>query len=58
MHGGFIIFAIRLTQGPVAERLGRGLQNLVQRFESARDLNEKPRNSGVFLCPLLEPSAA
>ena len=25
--------------GLVAERLGRGLQNLVQRFESARDLN-------------------
>jgi hypothetical protein len=25
----------------VAERLGRGLQNLVQRFESALDLNKK-----------------
>ena len=24
--------------GRVAERLGRGLQNLLQRFESARDL--------------------
>ena len=27
-----------LIFGLVAERLGRGLQNLVQRFESARDL--------------------
>jgi hypothetical protein len=27
-----------LKKGPVAEWLGRGLQNLVQRFESARDL--------------------
>jgi hypothetical protein len=27
--------------GRVAERLGRGLQNLLQRFESARDLNLK-----------------
>ncbi len=27
-------------KGPVAERLGRGLQNLVQRFESARDLQK------------------
>jgi hypothetical protein len=33
-------FAIHLTNGRVAERLGRGLQNLVQRFESARDLNK------------------
>jgi hypothetical protein len=32
-------FAFRFTQGRVAERLGRGLQNLVQRFESARDLH-------------------
>jgi hypothetical protein len=28
-------------KGPVAERLGRALQKLVQRFESARDLNSK-----------------
>lgn len=27
--------------GRVAERLGRGLQNLVQQFESARDLKGK-----------------
>ena len=29
-----------LKKGPVAEWLGRGLQNLVQRFKSARDLNK------------------
>jgi len=29
------------NNGRVAEWLGRGLQNLVQRFESARDLSEK-----------------
>ena len=38
--------------GRVAERLGRGLQNLVQQFESARDLNKNPSfnevESGVF----------
>jgi hypothetical protein len=28
-------------EGPVAEGLGKGLQNLVQRFESARDLKTK-----------------
>jgi hypothetical protein len=28
--------------GLVAERLGRGLQNLLQRFESARDLQKAP----------------
>ncbi len=28
-----------MFDGRVAEWLGRGLQNLVQRFESARDLN-------------------
>ena len=28
------------NEGLVAERLGRGLQNLVQRFESARDLTK------------------
>jgi hypothetical protein len=31
-------FAPVQKQGRVAEWLGRGLQNLVQRFESARDL--------------------
>jgi hypothetical protein len=34
-HAAFYI------QGPVAEWLGTGLQNLLQRFESARDLEEK-----------------
>ena len=28
--------------GPVAEWLGRALQKLLQRFESARDLDTKP----------------
>lgn len=32
-----ISFAMKI-KGRVAEWLGRGLQNLVQRFESARDL--------------------
>ena len=32
-------FADQKNYGLVAEWLGRGLQNLVQRFESARDLN-------------------
>ena len=31
---------LKVKYGRVAERLGRGLQNLVQRFESARDLKE------------------
>ena len=32
---------IQKSKGPVAEWLGRGLQNLVQRFKSARDLNRR-----------------
>ena len=32
-------FAFRKANGRVAEWLGRGLQNLVQRFESARNLS-------------------
>ncbi|MEY4279163.1 MAG: hypothetical protein RL377_1167, partial [Bacteroidota bacterium] len=35
-----VIFASR--KGPVAEWLGRALQKLLQRFESARDLDTKP----------------
>jgi hypothetical protein len=39
--------------GRVAERLGRGLQNLVQQFESARDLNKNVpvplRGTGIFV---------
>ncbi len=39
----FCIFAApNQIKGRVAERLGRGLQNLVQQFKSARDLREKP----------------
>lgn len=35
------IFGFRKSKnGRVAERLGRGLQNLVRRFESAPDLRE------------------
>lgn len=34
------IFAVP-NRGRVAEWLGKGLQNLVQRFESARDLHLK-----------------
>ncbi len=38
------------SKGAVAEWLGRGLQNLLQRFESAQHLNKKrPRDSGVLL---------
>ncbi len=33
-----IIFIFAPSLGRVAERLGRGLQNLVQRFKSASDL--------------------
>ena len=38
-----------LNLGPVAERLGSGLQNLLQRFESARDLCQKPPSGGFLL---------
>ena len=34
-------FANHITNGILAERLGSGLQNLLQRFESARCLNKK-----------------
>ncbi len=34
--------------GRVAEWLGKGLQNLVQRFESARDLDK--RNAQQWCC--------
>ena len=45
-----IVIVIEIEKGRVAEWLGRGLQNLVQRFESARDLkvNHKPPQSGGF----------
>lgn len=47
------IFMFAVEIGQVAEWLGRGLQNLLQRFESALDLREaqKPhscKGNGVF----------
>ena len=43
--------------GRVAEWLGRGLQNLVQRFESARDLqyliNPDSNRTGVYFFILI-----
>ncbi len=38
MKTDIIYICIPIQIGRVAEWLGRGLQNLVQRFESARDL--------------------
>ena len=35
-------FAIPLQNGALAERLGTGLQNLLQRFDSARHLQKTP----------------
>ncbi len=36
--------------GPVAEWLGRGLQNLVHQFKSGRDLKKSPsRSEGIFI---------
>jgi hypothetical protein len=41
-------------EGLVAERLGTGLQNRLQRFESARDLENTPVNHrGLFFCKML-----
>ncbi len=40
-HTVFTFAPLENNQGPVAEWLGRALQKLVQRFESARDLQEK-----------------
>ena len=43
------LFYICAPYGALAEWLGRGLQNLVRRFESARRLNKKPLfDLGVF----------
>lgn len=49
----FIFSLIRLflhpnQHGPVAEWLGRALQKLLQRFESARDLQLTPPKRGVI----------
>ncbi len=48
----------RFSNGRLAEWLGRGLQNLVQQFESATDLNGLTASypgiaPGVFYSPLL-----
>ncbi len=43
----FATFAIR-WKGRVAEWLGTGLQNLLQRFESVRDLSKSPFKKGIF----------
>lgn len=45
---------MRSLNGPVAERLGNGLQNRVQRFESARDLK---RTSNFFKLGVLSFSS-
>ena len=37
-----IVSLLSIEKGPVAERLGRALQKLLQRFKSARDL-KKPQ---------------
>jgi hypothetical protein len=54
MNQRFVLFLPPFTKGPVAEWLGRGLQNLLQRFESARDLKgllpKKPPSGGFFVC--------
>ena len=44
-----IVLPLPSPQGLVAEWLGRGLQNLVQRFESARDLLQNPDFAGFFV---------
>ena len=36
------LLILQFVNGHVAEWLGRGLQNLVRRFESARDLGTEP----------------
>ena len=47
---------IPILIGRVAEWLGRGLQNLLQRFESALDLNKKAfaTADAFFMCYFLE----
>ncbi len=43
-----LIFAPVLKKGPVAEWLGRALQKLLQRFESARDLGKREQSNRLF----------
>ena len=40
-----------MKEGPVAERLGRALQKLLQRFESARDLKKIDLCQNLKLVP-------
>ena len=44
------------SKGRVAEWLGRALQKLVQRFESARDLDPKSRHTPAFF--ILPPKSS
>ena len=45
------VFCLKSEAGDVAEWLGRGLQNLVQRFESARRLPFFPFGWKIELSP-------
>lgn len=54
MANGYIFATLN---GLVAEWLGTGLQNLVQRFESARDLNPDERLLQWLRQPLFSPDA-
>ena len=43
-----LLFGGSTNHGSVAEWLGRALQKLLQRFESARDLQQSPGNGGFY----------
>ena len=49
----FTNFAVKASPGRFAEWLGAGLQNQLQRFESATDLIQSPfaQRLGIFSCP-------
>ena len=50
-----MLVLLHSRNGPVAEWLGRALQKLVQRFESARDLQKfKKHLKGCFFCCSVE----
>ncbi len=38
------------TEGPLAEWLGKALQKLLQRFESARDLSNRSESPQISVC--------
>ena len=47
--GNYICYIFAISNGRVAERLGSGLQNHLQRFKSARDLKKPPcKKRGLF----------